>query len=296
EQAQYIQDWIGTFEDALFSPDYTNSDGIRYDEYINLNSFTDFIIINELSKNADGYKLSSYLHKDRDSNGGKLVAGPIWDFDQSYGISLVCSNDIPTGWTYLQNQDGCEDLESMPLWWQEMMEDPLFQNHLKCRWENFRTSFLHQDSIIQWIESDTALISNAIARNFTVWDDFIGEEIWYEPDPVPETYAEEISSLQSWIIDRLNWMDANLPGTCTAVRIEEQFNAGDNVKIFPNPTREMLYIQAERFVSVDLIGSDGRILLRSPLKEIDLSHIDTGAYFVRIDTGIGQVTKKLIKY
>ena len=106
---------MASFEDAVFSPSYSNTSGIRYTEYIDINSFTDFLLINELSKNSDGYKLSSYLYKDKDSKGGKLVAGPIWDFDQTYGVSEVCSNYDYTGWTYMQSQNDCEDLESMPM-------------------------------------------------------------------------------------------------------------------------------------------------------------------------------------
>ncbi|MCR9253531.1 MAG: CotH kinase family protein, partial [bacterium] len=133
EQAEYIENWIGNFEDALFSSTYRNENGERYTDLIDLDSFVDFLLINELSKNSDGYKLSSYIHKDRDSKGGKLVAGPIWDFDQTYGVSEVCSNSDYTGWTYLQNQEDCEDLESMPMWWQRMMNDSHFQNRMRCR-------------------------------------------------------------------------------------------------------------------------------------------------------------------
>ena len=110
EQANYIEEWMANFEEAVFSPNYYNSLGNRYNEYIDLDSFTDFLLINELSKNSDGYKLSTYTHKERDSEGGKLNAGPIWDFDQTYGVSLVCSNYDYSGWTYLQNQNDCEDL------------------------------------------------------------------------------------------------------------------------------------------------------------------------------------------
>ena len=37
-----------------------------------VNSFIDLYIINEFSKNIDGYRLSTYMYKDRDDNGGKL--------------------------------------------------------------------------------------------------------------------------------------------------------------------------------------------------------------------------------
>lgn len=42
----------------------------RYSDHVQLNSFTDFLIINELSKNSDGYKLSPYVHRDKDSKVG----------------------------------------------------------------------------------------------------------------------------------------------------------------------------------------------------------------------------------
>ena len=216
EQEDYISDWFYYFENAVFSSNYHNYLGKRYTEYINLNSFVDFLIINELSKNSDGYKLSSYLYKDRDdNNGGLLNAGPIWDFDQTYGVSEVCSNFDPSGWTYLQNQADCEDLMSMPMWWQAMMEDTIFQNRLKCRWINFRNTFLHQDSVFNWINLDTTYISDAKKRNFIRWDDHIGQQIWIEPQPIPQTYAQEIDILKSWISERLDWLDANIPGDCS---------------------------------------------------------------------------------
>tara|TARA_B100000989_G_scaffold43547_1_gene27737 strand:+ start:459 stop:1973 length:1515 start_codon:yes stop_codon:yes gene_type:complete len=213
EQEDYIADWFSYFESAVFSNDYHNNLGIRYTDYINLNSFVDFLIINEMSKNSDGYKLSSYLHKNRDKNGGKLNMGPIWDFDQTYGVSEVCSNYDPTGWTYLQNQPDCEDLMSMPMWWQSMMQDTIFQNRLKCRWQSHRTTFLHEDSIFNWINLDTALISDAKNRNFTRWP-HIGQQIWIEPYPIPQSYSEEITVLKQWISNRLDWLDLNFPGNC----------------------------------------------------------------------------------
>ena len=72
QQAAYIENWMDEFEEALFANNYTNSLGNRYSDYINLNSFTDFLLINEFSKNSDGYKLSSYVHKDADSKGGNM--------------------------------------------------------------------------------------------------------------------------------------------------------------------------------------------------------------------------------
>src|SRR5690606_6731806 len=56
-----------------------------YPSMIDVPTFVDFMVLNELSSNADGYQLSTYFHKDR---GGKLRAGPIWDFNLTYGNDL----------------------------------------------------------------------------------------------------------------------------------------------------------------------------------------------------------------
>lgn len=300
QQAAYIQNWMATFEDALFDDDYTNDEGIRYTDYIDVNSFTDFLLINEFSKNSDGYKLSSYVHKDKDSKGGKLVAGPIWDFDQTYGVSLVCSNNIPNGWTYLQNQN-CWDLESMPMWWQNMMEDPAFQNRLKCRWTDFRQSFMHTDSIVSWILEDTTYLSDALERNFQKWDNFIGESIWIEPDPIPQSYEEEISTMITWITNRLNWMDANMPGDCSQDDLSNpSLVSADLITVFPNPTKEKLHVNCPKNSSIKILDLHGKLLIETisdnGYTELNLEQICPGAYFVTVENRKGRFTQKIIRH
>ena len=294
EQAQYIQEWINTFENALFSSDYTNNEGKRYDEYIDLNSFADFLLINELSKNSDGYKLSSYLHKQRDSDGGKLAAGPIWDFDQTYGVSRVCSNDDHTGWTYLQNQNECEDLESMPMWWQRLMSDDQFKNHVKCRWETLREGVFHKDSINTWIDTQVDFIAEAIDRNFTVWDYFIGNSIWIEPFPIPQTYGEEVDVLKSWMSDRIDWMDSNMPGDCSLVGTSTE-KVKSTIDVYPNPVSDKLTVEADAFRSLELIQMDGKVIRRSSVNQMDLSAERAGVYFLRIQTANEVVLRKIVK-
>lgn len=297
QQAQYIQNWMATFEEAVFSANFTNTQGTRYTDYINVESFTDFLLINEFSKNADGYKLSSYVHKDRDSTDGRLVAGPIWDFDQTYGVSEVCSNSDFTGWTYLQNQPACEDLESMPMWWQTMMQDTMFQNRLKCRWTEFRSAFLHSDSITDWINTNRTFISSAIDRNFTKWDDFIGESIWAEPEPVPQSYAEEIQVLQSWIQNRLTWMDNNLPGNCEFDFLSADAIDEGNTNIYPNPTSDILRVQINLKEAQEfrIYAADGRLAksgsLNLPITEIDVADLSNGIYLIQI----GQLSYRFVK-
>ena len=213
QQVNYIENWMADFEEAVFSPTYYNGAGMRYNEYIDVTSFAHFLLINDFSKNADGYKLSTYIHKDKDSKGGLLTAGPVWDFDQTYGMSEVCSDADFTGWTYLQNQPGCVDLESMPMWWQAFMSDTVFTNHLACRWNTLRQGPFHVDTINAWIDNQRSYIQAGIDRNFVKWQ-FLGVGIWAEPSPIPQTYQEEIDYMKGWIANRLTWLDANMPGNC----------------------------------------------------------------------------------
>lgn len=287
EQAAYIESWMANFENALFAENYRNASGERYSDLINFTSFADFLLINEFSKNSDGYKLSSYIHKDRDSRGGLLVAGPIWDFDQTYGISQVCSNDNPTGWNYRQEQDACEDLESMPLWWQRMVADSEFRALLAQRWSSFRSSFLHQDSIYSWIDSQRDFIAPAIERNFRRWDEMIGEFIWYEPEPLPESYEEEITQLKSWIARRLDWMDANLP----LISGEKQ----DFFRFYPNPTTGLITLESPAEINTSFYDLSGRLLFQSSDKELDLSSLPAGAYVLQISIEDWQGSELVIK-
>jgi hypothetical protein len=44
----------------------------------------DYLLLQELFKNADGIYSSTYMHKGR---GAKLALGPVWDFDRAMGNS-----------------------------------------------------------------------------------------------------------------------------------------------------------------------------------------------------------------
>lgn len=297
-QQAYIQSYMQTFEDAVFSPTFHDATGTHWSHYADLTSFVDFLIINEISKNSDGYKLSSYVHKDKESKGGKFKAGPIWDFDQTYGHSQVCSDHDPTGWLYLQNQAECEDLESMPMWWQTMMTDPVFQNHLKCRWTTLRQGVLHQDSIYAWMDQNEALLGTAIDRNFVKWNDFLGENIWYQPDPIPADYPGEITYMKNWISQRLAWMDANMPGDCSQDVASVESMEVPIIEVFPNPASEQLYVRGYSNTQMEIRSMTGQVVKSlhstTDLVQFDVSDLSAGVYHLVIQNAGTQLTKRVV--
>lgn len=287
EQTAYIRNYINEFQDALWAPSHTNDLGKHYSQYIDMTSFADFLIMNEISKNSDGYKLSSYIHKDKTSNGGLIKAGPIWDFDQSYGKSLVCSCHDYENWTYMQG-DGCEDFESMPLWWSKLMDDPVFTNHLKCRWETLREGPLHLDSIYNWMDEQRLYIQDAVDRNFTLWDDFLGEAIWAEPEPIPEDYEGEFTYMKWWIQNRMDWLDANMPGDCSADVVGlDEIVTSVQVRVYPNPSQGSVFIdgnfETAQYRIYDLSGQivqEGEVFAEHT--PIDIHHFASGSYLLEI--------------
>ncbi len=81
-QVEYISGYYQDFEDALYSGTGYNSKGKHYSEYIDVDSLAKMYLMIEYTANFDGCSSSFYLWKDV---GGKLTAGPAWDFDLSLG-------------------------------------------------------------------------------------------------------------------------------------------------------------------------------------------------------------------
>lgn len=85
EQVRYIQGYVQAAENAVYSADGYNNEGKYYTDYFDLDSCVKMYLIQELSKNVDSGITSCFFYKDTDSNGGKLTAGPAWDFDVAFG-------------------------------------------------------------------------------------------------------------------------------------------------------------------------------------------------------------------
>lgn len=290
EQQQYIQAYIDSFETALFSPSYHHPSGLRYHQLADLASFVDLFIVNELSRSVDAYKLSSYIHKDKNSRGGLLKAGPIWDFDLAYDNAAYCGGNRPDGWTYQQAESSCDDLVKMPRWWERLMADTMFTRQLRSRWVTLRSTFLHPDSLTLRIDQYATLLQEAQARNFERWE-VLEENLFAQPEPLPGSYAGEINRLKTWMRDRIQWLDNHIPGTCDGDTLRTLEKALPN-RPFPNPSTGWLYLKTDANTPILLTLHDltGKTLMRrtgaSILPEevifLDLSSFTSGLYFLKI--------------
>ncbi|MBK9526360.1 MAG: CotH kinase family protein [Bacteroidetes bacterium] len=216
-QKAYIQAYVDSFERALNSSNFMDS-SLGYAKFIGNTSFIDYFFSNEISKNVDGYRISSYLYKDKEKT---LKTGPVWDYDIAFGNANYCGGNDTTGWAYQFTCTG--DGYQPPFWWQRMMQDSNYTNQLKCRWQNLRTTVLDKQHIYNVIDSIAATLNESKDWNFTVWP-ILGTYVWPNPSPYPTTYAGEIQNLKNWVNTRLTWMDNNIPGHCNCSVVSGQQN------------------------------------------------------------------------
>lgn len=204
KQQDYIRGYVDSFEVALHGPDFQNPE-TGWRRFADEKSFLDFLFINEISRNIDGYRLSTYFYKQRDDKGGKLRMGPVWDFDLAWYNSNYCDGWLTSGWAFNINYV-CPGDVTVPFWWERLMQDTLFTQNLSCRWQSLRATTLHTDSIFAAIDSMAAVVDEAQARNFDYWP-ILGVYVWPNPGALPDTYAGEVQKMKNWISERLDWLD-----------------------------------------------------------------------------------------
>ncbi|MCX6266606.1 MAG: CotH kinase family protein, partial [Bacteroidetes bacterium] len=209
EQKTYIRDYITTAENILTGSSFTNPDN-GYQQYFDVLSFVDFMILSEISKEVDKYRYSTYFYKEKDSDGGKLFAGPAWDFNLGYGNVDYWPPGIDyTGWLYplIGPQEG-----NIMFWWKRLMEDSYFKNLAKTRWTWFRQHQLNNAAIHAVIDSVLTYTDAAKNRNYQRWP-ILGQYVWPNYNWYGNDYEDEVAYFENFLFNRLGWMDVNFPGT-----------------------------------------------------------------------------------
>lgn len=266
-QSSYMENWMNEFEAALNSPNFSDPI-LGYPALIDEQSFHDFFILQELGRTVDGYRSSSFLHKDKDALNwdAPLVAGPMWDFNLSFGNADYCDADEIYGWQY-EFDDICGNFStSIPFWWERLQDDWRYQNNLRCRWEELRLGPLHTDSINHFIDSVALYIKDARIRNFQKWP-IIGQYVNWNGF-VGQTYQEDLDYLKTYIEQRSIWIDNNLEGNCN-LNVEEYQKQPAYHKAWPNPFVNSIAVGfstfSEGIVTVQVHDLTGRIMAENQL-------------------------------
>jgi hypothetical protein len=283
QQAAYIKKDVDDFEGALASANFQDTaKGFR--KYADENSFIDYFIVNEISRNVDAYRISSFFHKDRNSINPKIIAGPVWDYDIAFRNANYCVGSDTTGWAYQFNYVCKDDGHQVPFWWNRFMQDSLFKAHLYCRWTEVRSTVLSNQNINHWIDSIYNVVGEAEKRHFTQWP-VLGKYIWPNPQPIPSTYAGEISTLKSWLAARLSWLDRNIEKAGPCAAIPAGSNGSFEIKVWPNPVNNPLNLHIISFkdqtVQLVIVNTIGQRVLQSSVPLLsgnNTTQINTGSW------------------
>lgn len=308
QQQQYIQAYVDSFETALYNNNFDTVTGYR--RYFGLNTAVDYFLIDELSRNVDGYRLSTYLHKDRYSKGGKLKMGPVWDFDIAFHNANYCDGWRTDGWAYQFGNVCPGDYWEIPFWWDHLMQDTNFTNRLRCRWDELKQTIFSPTYLDYWIDSMATYLNESQQRNYQQWP-IIGQYVWPNVSPIPQSYQAEVDTLKSWLHRRVSWLDANMPGSlngCNLTSVKSDDAIRPALIAYPNPAHDRVQLlfdlteTAEVTVSVmNLTGQEALAAQRfrhTPGPQtipLDLSSLPAGMYFVQVRFGDTVLQQRVLK-
>jgi hypothetical protein len=185
EQTQYVEAEFNRMQDHAYDDDL--EDGYR--TIIDVPSFVDFMLVNELCSNADVYQSSTFFHKDR---GGKLRAGPVWDFNQSFGSTFTNSSNVDQWQFNNGNRIG-------PPFWSYFYDNASFNCNLSKRWNEVKAPGmpLNKDVLITYMDNALSYISEAIPREQQRWGTLNDHDV-------------DVNRIRTFIVDRTIWITNNI--------------------------------------------------------------------------------------
>jgi hypothetical protein len=291
QQKNYIQSFVDIFETTLYGTNF--KDPVNgYPKYLDVQSFIDYFIIGELSRNVDAYKKSRFYYKDRNKNGGFIHSGPVWDFDWAWlylidGCPYFNATD-GSGWAY--RIDECNPRPSPSGWMVRMMQDEKFVDAMYTRYFELRKTIISKEYLNHYIDSIALMVEDAQVRHFERWD-ILGRDVGArEHPPIPTTYDGEIDRLKEWVDKRLTWLDANMPGKYIVSNIGNELFKPDNilVRLFPNPATDYVYIESDRLIEQVIVFNTAGFLEKtqrlsnSCTYRMDIRDLLPGLYFVMV--------------
>ncbi|NYH45312.1 hypothetical protein HNR22_005039 [Micromonospora jinlongensis] len=199
QQRDWLRGHLQEFNDVLHGANFADPT-TGYRKYIDVDSFINLMIVNELSREMDAYVRSSHFYKDRDS---KIFAGPLWDFDLSFGVGGFFANDQVSGWQYQQTrQPSAND------WFAQLLRDPAFVNQARARWQTLRRGPLSDTALQARIDALATPLTNAAQRNFQRWPNLTSPTVSFFRTPTSPTWQGQVQVMRDWMLRRAAWLDS----------------------------------------------------------------------------------------
>ena len=189
---KYIASYIQSVEDVIYSDNFADEE-TGYASYIDVDSFVDWYIMEELSKNLDGdFDLSTYMYYNPEDK--LLHMAPVWDHDIAYG-------------NYMGEFAKPENFHVKAGWYVRLFQDPAFHQKVKDRWAEKRgdiSDFANND-----LQNKADEIRVSAQLNFQRFRT-LGHYILQEPSDFykRKTFQSNVDSLTDFINGRIAWLDS----------------------------------------------------------------------------------------
>ena len=199
-QKNFLMSRYGSLEQVLRSDTYT-SKLYGYRSKMDVNSFLDYFLINEVCGNMDTF-WSMYMSLDRDSD--KFYTGPVWDFD------IAFNNDYRTfpldNKTEFTCRIGGDNAPGTLDFFNRLMSDPAFVSDMKHRWSIARyCDRINAESLVSLVDSLAGVLQQSQALNFKRWP-ILNSKVHMNPRAAG-SYVGEVTYLRDFIKMRVPWMD-----------------------------------------------------------------------------------------
>lgn len=196
EQADYIERDISQFEKALYSLDYDDT-RLGYRSYINVDSFVDYMVLNEFFQNYDAFGYSTYFYR---PVGGRISMGPVWDFNNALDNYMETAY-AATGFSFPEDP-----------WYTMLCKDERFVDQVIRRYRQLRQSVLSEEYLQTYVDETVAFLGEAADRNFTVWGyTFQPEYGLLEPQSRNlASHEAAVEQVKDFLTRRGAWLDKNI--------------------------------------------------------------------------------------
>ncbi len=191
----YINEDLSYFERILYSFDYAD-ENFGYANYIDIDSFVNYVVFNEFFLNFDAGNNSTYIYKDKT---GKLKLA-FWDMNNIFDNYFV---DMLDHQVFLMKDKN---------WFQMLLKDEYFTERVIARYKELRSTVLNDEYLYEYIDGVVNYLGPAIERNFIKYGDSFSDEKnrYKNVEDNAHSYKEAIDDMKTAIHERGEWLDKNI--------------------------------------------------------------------------------------